>query len=66
MSNKILAIYDNSDTGICEFSETAELARIHGDEMHITETGHDLSSNYIVLYLGTKPTIGQIRKELGF
>jgi hypothetical protein len=65
MSNKILAIYDNSDTGICEFSETAELARIHGDGMHITEQEFEFG-NYIVLYTGRKPTTASIRKELGY
>ena len=65
MSNKILAIYNNGDTGICEFSETAELARIHGDEMHITS--YDIGDDYyIVLYTGRKPTPASIRKELGY
>ena len=65
MSNQILAIYDSIDTGICEFSETAELARIHGDEMHITE--YEIGDGIcIVLYTGKKPTKSQIKKEIGY
>ena len=59
MQTKILAIYDNSDTGICEFSKTAELARIHGDALHITEQEVGMT-NFIVLYTGRKPTKSQV------
>ena len=65
MSNQILAIYNNGDIGICEFSETAELARIHGDAMHMTS--FDIGDGYyIVFYTGKKPTKSQIKKEIGY
>ena len=59
----ILAIYNNSDTGICEFSETAELARTYGEDFHITSC--DIGeSHYIVLYSGTGPSKFEVLEEL--
>ena len=59
----ILAIYDNSDTGICEFSETAELARIHGEDFHITSCDIGMR-HYIVLYTGRGPSKLEVLEQL--